>query len=93
LIPASGSGHSTSFPAAWSVTTIAFMIIFSSFLSLCWICSSDNLRFYEEALPPLGAAAGRDTGAPGLPVDYGPSCYAVFLIDPDGNHVEASWMG
>jgi len=28
-----------------------------------------------------------------LLVDYGPSCYAAFLIDPDGNHVEALWMG
>jgi hypothetical protein len=35
-------------------------------LSLCWICSSDNLHFYEAALPALFAAAGRDMGAPGL---------------------------
>jgi hypothetical protein len=62
-------------------------------LSLCWICSSDYLRFYDAELPALRAAAGRDTGAPGSLVDYGPSCYVAFLIDPDGNHVEALWMG
>src|SRR5262249_46644326 len=47
-------------------------------LSLCWICSGDNLRFCEAALPALGAAA------PELLADYGPSRYAAFLVDPDG---------
>ena len=35
------------------------------------------------------AAGGRDNGAPGLRADYSPSYYAAFLIDPDGNNVEA----
>ncbi|HAT33227.1 MAG TPA: glyoxalase [Janthinobacterium sp.] len=34
------------------------------------------------------AAGGTDNGAPGLR-DYHPSYYASFLIDPDGNHIEA----
>lgn len=34
-------------------------------------------------------AGGRDHGAPGLRGDYGPNYYAAFLIDPDGNNVEA----
>lgn len=34
-------------------------------------------------------AGGRDNGAPGLRADYSPSYYAAFLIDPDGNNVEA----
>jgi hypothetical protein len=34
-------------------------------------------------------AGGRDHGAPGLRVDYSPSYYAAFLLDPDGNNVEA----
>ena len=42
-------------------------------------------RFYEQGL----AAGGRDNGGPGLRKDYGPSYYAAFLIDPDGNNVEA----
>ena len=32
---------------------------------------------------------GRDNGAPGLRSDYSPTCYGAFLIDPDGNNVEA----
>ncbi|WP_207479719.1 VOC family protein [Arenibaculum pallidiluteum] len=35
------------------------------------------------------AAGGRDNGRPGPRPDYGPSYYAAFLIDPDGNNVEA----
>ena len=32
---------------------------------------------------------GRDNGLPGLRADYSPTYYAAFLIDPDGNNVEA----
>lgn len=35
------------------------------------------------------AAGGRDNGVPGLRRDYGANYYAAFLIDPDGNNVEA----
>ena len=42
-------------------------------------------RFHAAGL----AAGGRDNGAPGPRADYGPSYYAAFLIDPDGNNVEA----
>jgi len=41
--------------------------------------------FYKAGL----AAGGRDNGGPGLRADYGPSYFAAFLIDPDGNNVEA----
>lgn len=34
-------------------------------------------------------AGGRDHGAPGLRRDYGARYYASFLLDPDGNNVEA----
>jgi len=34
-------------------------------------------------------AGGRDNGAPGLRRDYSPNYYAAFLLDPDGNNVEA----
>jgi catechol 2,3-dioxygenase-like lactoylglutathione lyase family enzyme len=33
-------------------------------------------------------AGGRDNGAPGFR-DYHPAYYAAFLLDPDGNNVEA----
>jgi catechol 2,3-dioxygenase-like lactoylglutathione lyase family enzyme len=34
-------------------------------------------------------AGGRDNGAPGLRTDYSPTYYAAFIVDPDGNNVEA----
>jgi catechol 2,3-dioxygenase-like lactoylglutathione lyase family enzyme len=34
-------------------------------------------------------AGARDNGAPGPRPDYSPTYYAAFLIDPDGNNVEA----
>jgi catechol 2,3-dioxygenase-like lactoylglutathione lyase family enzyme len=42
-------------------------------------------RFHAEGL----AAGGRDHGRPGLRADYGANYYAAFLLDPDGNNVEA----
>jgi catechol 2,3-dioxygenase-like lactoylglutathione lyase family enzyme len=36
-----------------------------------------------------GDAGGRDHGKPGLRADYSPTYYAAFLLDPDGNNVEA----
>jgi catechol 2,3-dioxygenase-like lactoylglutathione lyase family enzyme len=34
-------------------------------------------------------AGGSDNGAAGLRADYSPTYFAAFLIDPDGNNVEA----
>jgi len=34
------------------------------------------------------ANGGRDNGAPGVR-DYHPGYYAAFLLDPDGNNIEA----
>jgi catechol 2,3-dioxygenase-like lactoylglutathione lyase family enzyme len=34
-------------------------------------------------------AGGHDNGAAGLRADYSPTYYAAFVIDPDGNNVEA----
>jgi catechol 2,3-dioxygenase-like lactoylglutathione lyase family enzyme len=42
-------------------------------------------RFHKAGLK----AGGRDHGEPGLRKDYGPKYYAAFLLDPDGNNVEA----
>jgi catechol 2,3-dioxygenase-like lactoylglutathione lyase family enzyme len=35
------------------------------------------------------AAGGREDGAPGLRPDYHAAYYAAFLLDPDGNRIEA----
>jgi catechol 2,3-dioxygenase-like lactoylglutathione lyase family enzyme len=34
-------------------------------------------------------AGGRDNGGAGPRADYSPTYYAAFLIDPDGNNIEA----
>lgn len=41
--------------------------------------------FYQAAV----AAGGKDNGAPGLRPDYHKNYYGAFVIDPDGNNVEA----
>jgi catechol 2,3-dioxygenase-like lactoylglutathione lyase family enzyme len=41
--------------------------------------------FHAAAL----AAGGRCDGAPGLRPDYHDSYYAAFVLDPDGNRIEA----
>jgi catechol 2,3-dioxygenase-like lactoylglutathione lyase family enzyme len=41
--------------------------------------------FYAAGLK----AGGKDNGRPGLRPDYGPKYYGAFLIDLDGNNVEA----
>jgi len=42
-------------------------------------------RFHAEGM----RAGARDHGRPGLRADYAPTYYAAFLLDPDGNNVEA----
>lgn len=50
-------------------------------------------RAMVEAFHKAGlAAGGTDNGAPGLR-PYHPGYYAAFLIDPDGNNIEAVFHG
>jgi catechol 2,3-dioxygenase-like lactoylglutathione lyase family enzyme len=44
--------------------------------------------FYEAGLK----AGARDNGAPGLRTEYAANYYAAFLLDADGNNVEAVCM-
>ncbi len=41
--------------------------------------------FYQAAI----AAGGKDNGAPGLRPDYHAHYYGAFVIDPEGNNIEA----
>jgi len=41
--------------------------------------------FHKAAL----AAGAKDNGKPGLRENYSPTYYAAFVLDPDGNNVEA----
>jgi len=45
-------------------------------------------RFHKAGL----AAGGRDNGAPGER-SYHPGYFAAFLLDPDGNNIEAVYHG
>ncbi|KFI97453.1 type III restriction endonuclease [Bifidobacterium stellenboschense] len=67
-------------PSACPVTHIAFLA-----QDKAAVCA-----FYMRAL----AAGGRDNGAPG-PRPYHPGYYSAFILDPDGNNVEAvtDWSG
>jgi catechol 2,3-dioxygenase-like lactoylglutathione lyase family enzyme len=42
-------------------------------------------RFHTNAL----ALGGRDNGAPGIRAQYDASYYAAYVLDPDGNNIEA----
>ena len=46
-------------------------------------------RFHAAAL----GAGGRDHGKPGLRPEYHPDYYGAFVLDPDGNNVEAVFHG
>ena len=55
-----------------------------------------HLAFYAPDRAAVGdfhvfgmSAGGRDNGPPGLRPHYHPDYYAAYLIDPDGNNVEA----
>ena len=41
--------------------------------------------FYDAAI----AAGGKDNGAPGPRAEYSPTYYGGFVLDPDGNNIEA----
>jgi catechol 2,3-dioxygenase-like lactoylglutathione lyase family enzyme len=45
--------------------------------------------FYAAALK----AGGIDNGRPGLRKQYAPGYYAAFVLDPDGNNIEAVYRG
>jgi catechol 2,3-dioxygenase-like lactoylglutathione lyase family enzyme len=46
---------------------------------------ADVDAFYQASL----AAGGKDNGAPGLRPHYHANYYGAFVLDPDGNNIEA----
>lgn len=54
---------------------------------LCWSAPSRAAvdAFYQAAL----SKGGRSNGAPGVRAEYHAHYYGAFVIDPDGNNVEA----
>ncbi|MBP1848670.1 VOC family protein [Rhizobium halophytocola] len=61
-----------------------------SCLHLCFQAADETMvrAFYEAGL----AAGGRDNGAPGLR-PYHDRYFGAFLLDPDGNNIEAVYHG
>jgi catechol 2,3-dioxygenase-like lactoylglutathione lyase family enzyme len=58
--------------------------------SLLHVAFTAGTRTAVDAFHRQGLRArGRDNGAPGIRRDYAPNYYAAFLLDPDGNNVEA----
>jgi catechol 2,3-dioxygenase-like lactoylglutathione lyase family enzyme len=50
---------------------------------------ADTRHAVDEFHAAAVKAGGRDNGRPGLRNDYGPDYYAAYVLDPDGNNVEA----
>jgi catechol 2,3-dioxygenase-like lactoylglutathione lyase family enzyme len=54
------------------------------------VAFSARTRAAVDAFHRAGlGAGGRDNGAPGLRAIYHPNYYGAFVLDPDGNNVEA----
>jgi catechol 2,3-dioxygenase-like lactoylglutathione lyase family enzyme len=59
-------------------------------LSGAHVCFKAPSRAAVEKFHADGLKAGaRDNGKPGVRKDYGPTYYAAFLVDLDGNNIEA----
>ena len=50
-----------------------------------WIREGVPAAVHEAAI----AADGRDNGRPGLRPEYHPIYYGAYVLDPDGNNIEA----
>lgn len=54
------------------------------------VCFKAPNRAAVDAFHAAGLKAGaRDNGKPGVRKDYSPNYYAAFLLDADGNNIEA----
>ena len=60
-------------------------------LHIAFLAKSKKMvqSFHAAALK----AGARDNGKPGFRLDYGPDYYAAFVLDPEGNNIEAAYFG
>lgn len=74
-------------PCLWIGTSVGVKATTSGPVHVCLAAKTRKLvhAFHEAAV----AAGGRDNGPPGLRKEYAPNYYAAFVIDPDGNNIEA----
>ena len=77
-----GAGFGRDAPVLWiSLSNEPRSSVHLALLSL----DQSAVRAFHAAALKAGA---KDNGAPG-PRDYAPNYYAAFVIDPDGNNIEA----
>lgn len=51
--------------------------------------AAESRRIVDEFYAAAMAAGGRDNGKPGLRPHYHENYYGAFVLDPDGNNIEA----
>jgi predicted lactoylglutathione lyase len=51
--------------------------------------SADSRSRIEEFYRVALSAGGKSNGEPGIRREIGPNYYAAFVLDPDGNNIEA----
>ena len=67
-----------------------FLIESSDQAQNCHIAFAAPDKEAVEAFYSIGIARGyHSNGAAGIREDYAPNYYAAFLLDPDGNNIEA----
>ena len=74
----------------WIGTSVGVRAKLSGPVHICLAAKSRKkvIAFYEAAI----AAGAKDNGPPGPRKDYAPNYYAAFVVDPDGNNIEAVCM-
>ena len=82
-----GYGTTTNKTCLWIGTSVGVRAKLSGPVHICLAAKSRKkvIAFYEAAI----AAGAKDNGPPGLRNEYAPNYYAAFVVDPDGNNIEA----
>jgi catechol 2,3-dioxygenase-like lactoylglutathione lyase family enzyme len=80
--PISGAGFGRNKPEFWIKQGPAAPSLHVAFVSAD---RAGVAKFHGAAL----AAGGRDNGGPGPRLEYHPTYYGAFVLDPDGHNVEA----
>ncbi len=82
-----GYGKSIDKVCLWIGTSVGVPARQSGPVHICLAATSRRKvrEFYDAAL----AAGAKSNGPPGLRPDYTPTYYAAFVVDPDGNNLEA----
>jgi catechol 2,3-dioxygenase-like lactoylglutathione lyase family enzyme len=92
-VPLGGAGESWFWADELFVSTADSEAALGQLTGRCHLAFQAKDRAMVDAFHRAGlAAGGRDNGAPGER-PYHPGYYAAFLLDPDGNNIEAVFHG